>query len=87
MPGINVLSIHPISAEDGPQDHVQCDPVHRFENPEFFILRPIRDFTQRLVLDNLLVAFEALTVKCWREQPAPFAMPTAVKPEYRPGPE
>ena len=26
-------------------------------------------------------------MKCRCEQPAPIAMPTAVKPEYRPGPE
>jgi hypothetical protein len=33
------------------------------------------------------VVLEALTVKRRCEQPAPIAMPTAVKPKHRPGPE
>ena len=77
------LQFGPVSAEDGPQDHVQGDPVHRFENPEFFILRPIRAFTQYLVNDDRLVISDAPTVESRCEKPAAIAMPTAVESKYR----
>src|ERR1700744_2898245 len=79
------LLLGDVSTEDGPHDHVQGDPVHRFENPESFMLRPIRAFTQCLVGNNGLVILETPTAESWSEQPTPIVMPTAFQGKYRPG--
>ena len=76
-----------VGSEDGSQDHVQRDPVHRLECPKLLALRPIGALAQGLFLDDLLVVLDALAVERRGEQLAAVAMLRPVQRENRTGPE
>ena len=87
MISAKLVELDAVGAEDGPQDHVQRDPVHRLERPKLLALRPIGAFAQRLLLDDLLVVLDALAVKRRGEQLAAVAVLIPSSANTEPGPK